>query len=235
LTGATHSEPGLFELADGGTVFLDEIGELPLAVQAKLLRVLESGEVRRMGAVEGRHTDVQIIAATNRNLRTEVAVGRFRADLFYRLTVVNIVVPPLRQRRDDIPLLAAGFIREAAGRLGKPIAGATPEAEKRLIDAPWDGNVRELRNVIEHACLLADGDLLTEHELGNVAASSGFTAPCQQTVTSETSGPSLADLERARILEVLRSTSGNKMAAARILGLSRRALYRRLQRYGCRT
>ncbi|MBI4264659.1 MAG: sigma-54-dependent Fis family transcriptional regulator [Acidobacteria bacterium] len=241
FTGAVDSKPGLFETADGGTIVLDEVGEIPLAMQAKLLRVLESGEVQRVGAVEPRRVDVHVLAATNRDLRAEARAGRFRLDLFYRLGVVELWVPPLRERREDIPYLTAAFVRDAGERLGKRLAGPTPAAERQLVAAPWEGNVRELRNVIERACLLADGDFITEREIQSGAAPStgtgtrGFDArgPAPE------DGPagddhSLSSLEREHILTVLAQSGGNKMTAARRLGLSRRALYRRLERYGIR-
>ena len=165
FTGATEHKPGLFESADDGTLFLDEIGELPLTVQAKLLRVLELGEVHRVGSLDPRKVDVHVIAATNRDLRAEVAAGRFRSDLYYRLNVVEVRLPPLRDRREDIPYLTAAFVRDTAERLQKALVGLTPGAERILGAAAWDGNVRELRNAIERACILADGDFITEREL----------------------------------------------------------------------
>src|SRR3954470_13584081 len=153
FTGAADNKPGLFEAADGGTLFLDEIGELPGAVQAKLLRVLELGEVHRIGSLDPRHVNVHVIAATNRDLRAEVAAGRFRSDLYYRLNVVEVALPALRERREDIPYLTASFVRQTSERLQKPVAGLTPAAERLLAAAHWDGNVRELRNVIERACI----------------------------------------------------------------------------------
>src|SRR5687768_8367702 len=165
FTGAIDNKLGLFEAADGGTLFLDEIGELPLSVQAKLLRVLELGEVHRVGSLDPKRVNVHVVAATNRDLRAEVAAGRFRSDLYYRLNVVELKVAPLRDRREDIPYLTAAFVRDAADRLNKQLAGLTPGAERLLALAPWDGNVRELRNVIERACILADGDFITEKEL----------------------------------------------------------------------
>jgi len=237
FTGAADARRGLFEAADGGTLFLDEVGDLPLAAQAKLLRVLETGDVRRVGALEARRTDVQVIAATNRELHDEVTAGRFRADLFYRLSAVTFVIPPLRDRRDDIPGLAAGFVRENAARLGRPIVGFTASAERHLLASPWEGNVRELRNTVERACLLAEGVRITERELvapgprSRPLGPSPRPAPASRAVSAD-SGPSLARMERGRIVEVLQQTGGNKMATARILGVSRRALYRRLIRYG---
>src|ERR671921_2995101 len=165
FTGATDHKPGLFELADGGTLFLDEIGELPQAVQAKLLRVLELGEVHRVGSLEARRVSVHVIAATNRDLRAEVAAGRFRSDLYYRLNIVEVKLPPLRDRREDIPYLTAAFVRGTSERLQKPLLGLSPGAERLLGAAAWDGNVRELRNVIERACILVEGDFITEREL----------------------------------------------------------------------
>src|SRR3954467_9436200 len=161
FTGATDHKQGLFELADNGTLFLDEIGELPPSVQAKLLRVLEVGDVHRVGSLEPRKVNVHVVAATNRDLRAEVAAGRFRSDLYYRLNIVEVRLPPLRDRREDIPYLTAAFVRDTSERLQKVLAGLTPGAERVLSGAAWDGNVRELRNVIERACILADGDFIT--------------------------------------------------------------------------
>jgi DNA-binding NtrC family response regulator len=236
FTGATDNKPGLFELADGGTLFLDEIGELPLTVQAKLLRVLELGEVHRVGSLEPRRVNVHVVAATNRDLRQEVAGGRFRSDLYYRLNVVEVKLPALRDRREDIPYLTAAFVRETSERLLKPLVGLTPGAERLLGMAPWDGNVRELRNVIERACILADGDFITERELA-VSMPPVTCAPPHATaagVTGEEEPVPADDLlitvEREHIQRALMRAHGNKKAAARMLGLSRRALYRRLER-----
>jgi DNA-binding NtrC family response regulator len=237
FTGATDNKPGLFELADGGTLFLDEIGELPLSVQAKLLRVLELGEVHRVGSLDPRRVNVHVIAATNRDLRTEVAAGRFRSDLYYRLNVVEVRLPPLRDRREDIPYLTAAFVRESSERLQKPLIGLTPGAERLLTAAAWEGNVRELRNVIERACILADGDFITEREL----AVSMPPAPAAPPVPAQVAGAApataaagdsdlLVNVERDHIQRALVRAGGNKKAAAKMLGLSRRALYRRLER-----
>src|SRR5438876_8694080 len=149
FTGAVEAKAGVFEAAQDGTLFLDEVGELPITVQAKLLRALEQGEVQRVGSLQPKKVDVSVIAATNRDLRTEVAAGRFRGDLFYRLNVVEVVLPPLRDRREDIPYLTAAFIRDCAARTHKPLQSLTPAAERLLYSARWDGNVRELKNVIE--------------------------------------------------------------------------------------
>jgi DNA-binding NtrC family response regulator len=242
FTGATENKPGLFEYAHGGTIFLDEIGELPQPVQAKLLRVLETGDVQRIGTMEPRRVDVHVLAATNRDLGEEVAAGRFRADLLYRLNVVEVQVPALRERREDIPYLVAAFVRECAQRLGKRLSGMTPSAERSLMSANWPGNVRELRNVIERACILADGELVTERELvqSKPAAAAAATPPAA--VPSPAAAPaadntegSLSLLEKEHIIRVMESVKGNKVSAARILGLDRRALYRRLERYGIGT
>jgi DNA-binding NtrC family response regulator len=238
FTGATENKPGLFELADGGTLFLDEIGELPPTVQAKLLRVLELGEVQRIGSIEGRRVNVHVIAATNRDLRAEVAAGRFRSDLYYRLNVVEIALPPLRDRREDIPYLTAAFVRQTSERLQKPVAGLTPGAERALSAAHWEGNVRELRNVIERACILADDELISERQLSisvppSPTAASPVPAESSARVPQGTSGEDrdlLVNVERDHIQRALVRAGGNKKAAAKMLGLSRRALYRRLER-----
>ena len=241
FTGATEHKAGLFEVADGGTLFLDEIGELPLSLQAKLLRVLEVGEVHRVGSLEAQPVNVHVIAATHHDLRAEVAAGRFRSDLYYRLNIVEIALPPLRERREDIPYLTAAFVHETSDRLGKPLTGIAPAAERLLASAAWEGNVRELRNVIERACILADGALITERELaaclppspwtpvsGAAAHASGAAA---SGLESAGGNPDLlATVERDHIQRALLRAGGNKKAAAKLLGLSRRALYRRLER-----
>jgi DNA-binding NtrC family response regulator len=231
FTGATENKPGLFELADGGTLFLDEVGELPATVQAKLLRVLELGEVHRVGSLDPRRVNVHVIAATNRDLRAEVAAGRFRSDLYYRLNVVEVKLPALRERREDIPYLTAAFVRETSERLQKPLLGLTPGAERLLGAAPWDGNVRELRNVIERACILADADFITERELA--VSMPVLQLPSNGAVSAEQASQDadlLVTVEREHIQRALLRANGNKKAAARMLGLSRRALYRRLER-----
>jgi DNA-binding NtrC family response regulator len=239
FTGATDNKPGLFELADGGTLFLDEIGELPMSVQAKLLRVLELGEVHRVGSLEPRRVNVHVIAATNRDLRAEVTAGRFRSDLYYRLNIVEVRLPPLRARREDIPYLTAAFVRATSERLQKPLLGLSPGAERVLGAAPWDGNVRELRNVIERACILADGEFITERELAismpapqmpTPTATVGLGAPAAPREDVAADGELLVTVEREHIQRALHRANGNKKAAARMLGLSRRALYRRLER-----
>jgi DNA-binding NtrC family response regulator len=236
FTGAVDTKAGLFETAHTGTLFLDEVGELPMAVQAKLLRALENGEVQRVGSLQPKKVDVAVIAATNRDLRAEVAAGRFRGDLFYRLNVVGVTLPPLRDRREDIPYLTAAFIRQYAERLDKPLTGITPSAERVLLNARWDGNVRELKNAIERACILAEGATLSERELagafGVEPTSASLRARLKEADAAHGDSPAaLYDLEREHIVEVLRQVSGNRMAAAKVLGISRRALYRRLERH----
>jgi two-component system response regulator HydG len=245
FTGATENKIGLFELADKGTLFLDEIGELPLALQAKLLRVLETGEIQRVGSSEGRKVDVHVFAATNRNLRNEVAAGRFRGDLYYRLNVIEVTLPPLRERREDIQYLMAAFVREFATRLQKPLAGVTAEAEHLMVNAQWEGNVRELRNALERACILAEGELITERELvgvvtsperGSMSSPAGMPAATSAPAGAAPAPPFedrllLSDIEHDHILRVLEHTRSNKKAAAKLLGISRRKLYRYLERF----
>jgi transcriptional regulator of aromatic amino acid metabolism len=229
FTGATDTKVGLFEHADKGTLFLDEIGELPLTIQAKLLRAVDQGEVQRVGSLEGKHVDVAVIAATNRDLRTEAANGRFRSDLYYRLSVMQIHIVPLRERREDIPYLSAVFIREAADRLNRPMTGMTAAAERTLLQAPWPGNVRELRNVIERACLLSDGKMLNERDV--LAAMPPAIATEAPPVLTESALPArgstldpnvVTNAQRAQVEHALREARGNKAAAARLLGISRR-------------
>jgi two-component system, NtrC family, response regulator HydG len=234
FTGATDNKPGLFEAADGGTLFLDEIGELPAAVQAKLLRVLETGEVQRVGSVQPRKVDVRIVVATNRDLRAEAEAGRFRSDLFYRLNVVELSVPPLRDRREDIPYLTAAFVREFSVKFGKEIEGVSSAAERILISGAWAGNVRELRNVLERACMLADDPTLTERDVAAAMPSIRESLPPAAAPAAPPERPpqGLDAIERGHIVRVLAETGGNKLVAARRLGISRRTLYRRLERHG---
>jgi DNA-binding NtrC family response regulator len=224
-TGAVSSRKGRFEMADGGTVFLDEIGEIPLATQVKLLRVLQGGEFERVGGSETIQVDVRVIAATNADLTRAVAEGRFREDLFYRLNVISIEIPPLRERREDIPLLTQHFIEKYSRLAGKKLKGITPEALDRLQSSEWPGNVRELENTIERGVVLATGDLITEAEIarpddGKEAAPAAIPFRV---------GQALADLERAAILQTLKAVDGDKDAAAKILGIGVATLYRRLK------
>jgi DNA-binding NtrC family response regulator len=233
FTGASDTKAGLFEAADGGTLFLDEVGELPMTVQAKLLRILETGELHRVGSLEARKVDVRIVAATNRNLDEAVAAGRFRRDLLYRLNVVQIGAPPLRDRRDDVPYLTAAFIAGCRERFQTAVSGVTPAAEAVLREYEWPGNVRELRNVLERACLLADGQLLTDRDVARAlpagsSRSAGASAPAH---AGRTARKALKQVQFDEIERALRETAGNKSAVARRLGVSRRALYRRLDKH----
>jgi len=237
FTGATDAKPGLFELADGGTLFLDEIGEMPLTMQAKLLRVVENGDVQRVGATQPRRVDVRVIAATNRNLIDEIAAGRFRQDLYYRLNIVEIPLPALREHPEDIPYLSAAFVKEFAARFKKPLMGISPGAERVLQNSPWPGNVRELRNTLERACMLSESHLLSEREL----LSAMGAANRWQMSTSSSMPPAAAprppspELTREDVEEALQRVGGNKSAAARALGVSRRAFYRRLESLAIRS
>lgn len=232
FTGATETRVGLFEHADRGTLFLDEAGELPLALQAKLLRAVEVGDVQRVGSLESRRVDVQVIAATNRNLRTEAAAGRFRSDLFYRLSILEIHLVPLRERREDIPYLTASFIRELADRLKRTITGVSAAAERLLQEARWPGNIRELKNVIERACILGEGKILGEREVQN-AMSLGQTGPELPFGIRDAPAdirPTRSMPDKERIQRTLQEVGGNKARAAKVLGVSRRSFYRWLDR-----
>jgi two-component system response regulator HydG len=229
FTGASETKPGLFEVADGGTIFLDEIGELPLTVQAKLLRVLESGEVNRVGSLESRKVNVHIIAATNRDLRAEVAAGRFRSDLYYRLNVIALHVPPLRDRRDDIPILTHHFLsREAAAHstVERELSDATMEL---LIKYDWPGNVRELENALERAAVVSQSGVIQPDALPDRVRS----APMPQLIAdAQPANPPMEVIERAYIHWVLQAEGGNKTRAAEVLGIDPSTLYRKLNRYG---
>ena len=234
FTGATGAKPGLFELADGGTLFLDEIGEMPLGMQAKLLRVVEYGEVQRVGSTTPRRVDVRVIAATNRNLFDEVAAGRFRQDLYYRLNIVEIVLPALRDHPEDIPYLSAAFVKEFATRFRKALMGISPGAERVLQNSPWPGNVRELRNTLERACMLSESHVLSERELLSAMGSSARPQFSTSRPPAVAPRPPSPKFDRATVEEALARARGNKSEAARALGLSRRAFYRRLESLGIR-
>jgi DNA-binding NtrC family response regulator len=221
FTGAERTKPGRFELADGGTLFLDEVGELPPAMQVKLLRVLQDRMVDRIGGTAPLKVDVRLIAATNRNLDQEVANGDFREDLLYRLKVVELVSPPLRERLDDIPDLVECFSERHAERLERPRPAVAPQALQALMTRPWPGNVRELENAVERAVLLGDGETLTPADFGMAD-----TAPSQAPASTlkEASRVAAAETERRMILAALDLTDGNVTHAADRLGLSRRGL-----------
>lgn len=229
FTGAFKDKPGLIEEADRGTLLLDEIGEIPLEMQVKLLRVLETGEVQRIGELRPRTVNFRLVAATNRELELEVREGRFRQDLFFRLNVVSIEIPPLRRRKDDIPLLARYFLAQECQRNHRdPLLGFTDEAVATLTRYSWPGNVRELENVVARAVALAEGEWLDTDDLppglesGSISVE-GLVLPADIT---------LADAERFLILRSLELASGNKKEAARRLGIGLATLYRKLSQYG---
>jgi DNA-binding NtrC family response regulator len=237
FTGATDAKVGLFEHADRSTLFLDEIGELPLTVQAKLLRAVEYGEIQRVGSLEAKRVDVTVIAATNLDLRAAAAAGRFRSDLYYRLSVMEIHLVPLRERREDIPYLSAVFLREVTERLKRPVIGMTAAAERTLLEASWPGNVRELRNVIERACLLSDGRMLSERDVLTAmppALGAPMAAPpidsAMPASADEWDPDFLTNAQRRQVEQALRESGGNKAAAARLLGISRRSIFRWVKR-----
>jgi DNA-binding NtrC family response regulator len=223
FTDARADRAGCFELADGGTLFLDEIANMPLSQQAKLLRVLETGEIQRLGSSKVRFCDVRILAATNADLRREIEAGRFREDLLYRLNAVVVRVPPLRERREDIVTLAEGFLHEFAERYRKGALSFHPLARQAYLAHPWPGNVRELEHAVERGVLLSRGEEVTVADLGLGETKDG--SPHLEEMTLE-------DAERHLILKALERAGGNANQAAETLGLSRSALYRRLQRYG---
>jgi len=231
FTGAIDTKVGLFEHAGGGTLFLDEAGELPLALQAKMLRAIDNGEVQRVGSLEVRHADVSVIAATNRDLRAESAAGRFRPDLFYRLSVIEIHLPPLRERREDIPYLTAAFVHASARRLNRAITGVTAAAEDLLQRVEWPGNLRELRNVLERACIMSDARILTENDIAAAMAAPSGSAELSAPPAAPSIDPDLlSTAQRDQVQRAMEATKGNKTAAARMLGVSRRSLYRWLER-----
>ncbi|MDE6734673.1 MAG: sigma-54 dependent transcriptional regulator [Desulfovibrio sp.] len=233
FTGADRRREGRFVQANGGTLFLDEIGEMPLQLQAKLLRALQQGEIQRVGSDVPITVDVRVIAATNRNLLREAQEKRFREDLFFRLNVISIEVPALRQRGDDIPLLAAYFLQRFAERNRKSIKGFSPQALDSMRRYRWPGNVRELENAVERAVILCCGDLVTPAELPDTVAHAPepAEAPEPQDAIS-LAGMALEDVERLAIEDTLRQTGDNKSEAARRLGITRATLHNKLRKYG---
>ncbi|MGC8881404.1 MAG: sigma-54-dependent transcriptional regulator [Bryobacteraceae bacterium] len=221
-TGADRDRTGVFEAANGGTVFLDEIGEIDLNFQLKLLRFLQEKEIRPLGSSKPKKVDVRVLAATNRNLRKMVEEGKFREDLWYRLDVVRITVPPLRERRGDIPLLAAAFLRRYNERYGLD-ARITESGMRALCEYTWPGNVRQLQHMIERLVILAPGGRITEDAVEEAIRASS---------PREEAGETLAEAEAEQIRKVLAATGGNKSRAARILGIERKTLYRKLERMG---
>jgi len=229
FSGASASKAGKFELADKGTLFLDEIGDVPAAIQVKLLRVLQDREFERLGGTKTHKVDVRLVAATNRDLRAALEEGTFREDLYYRLNVVAIDIPPLRDHKEDIPVLANFFLERCARESGKPVGGISPEAMKRLMEYHWPGNVRELQNIIERGVTLSSGatldatDIYLDDPATHAASSTPHVLP---------PGMTLEQWEDETIREALRRAGGNKSQAARALGLSRNALRYRLSKLG---
>jgi transcriptional regulator with GAF, ATPase, and Fis domain len=228
FTGADRQKRGLLESADGGTVFLDEIGEMVPLLQAKLLRFLEEKSFRRVGGNVDLRVDVRIIAATNRNLETEVRQGKFREDLYYRLNVVPIVLPSLRERREDIPLLINYYVDSYNSEFRKRIKRVSPEAMERLKAYPWPGNVRELRNVVERAMLLVEGDELGAAQFPITEAR---TARLTEAVELPAGGVDLEQLERSLVVQALDRTSWNQTRAASLLGLNRDQIRYRIEKF----
>jgi formate hydrogenlyase transcriptional activator len=225
FTGAIQRKPGRFALANGGTIFLDEIGELPLEVQVKLLRVLQEREFEAIGATRATQVNVRVIAATNRDLGEAVRRGTFREDLFYRLNIFPIQVPPLRERQADVPPLARHFVTEFGKRMGRPVRQISVEAMRQLTAYAWPGNVRELANVLERAVILCDGPAILEQHLGTLA----------RQVTTSTSFLTLQDMERQHILRALEQTRGvlaGPNGAARLLGMRRSTVWSRMKKLG---
>jgi two-component system response regulator AtoC len=230
FTGATTERQGLFEEADGGTLFLDELGDLPLPLQVKLLRALQEGEVRRVGDNASRSVDVRLVAATARDLEVDVAEGRFRADLYYRVNVVRIHLPALRERTEDVPELVRHFVDRFNRRLGLRVTGVSSAAMRALVDYPWPGNVRELENVVERAMVLTDGPTIELEQLPALAPPvprvDGGASPLDLSVKRRTD-----ELERVLIKEALERTRNNRTRAAKLLDLSHRALLYKIRDY----
>lgn len=225
FTGAISSKEGLFKIADKGTLFLDEVGELPLSLQVKLLRVIEDGEVLPVGGVKTIKTDIRLIAATTRNLSKEVEKGNFREELYYRLNVVEIALPPLRERKEDIPPLVNHFVNRLNMELRKSVSGVDPQAMRILLSYSWKGNVRELRNVIERAMILCEGDIIMPFDLPSPLSVGKEPIEKEEDNLKEI----LRKYEREHIIKVLEKTGPDKKEAARLLGLSLSSLYRKIE------
>jgi two-component system response regulator PilR (NtrC family) len=228
FTGASSSQEGLFQRAQGGTVFLDEIGELPVSLQPKLLRVIEGKEVLPVGATTPTQVDVRILAATNRDLEKEVETGRFREDLYYRLNVIGLHIPPLRERQEDIPRLIEHLIRRHNVEMKTNYKGADNAAMKILMSAPWKGNVRELENVLERAMILGDGEWIMPADLPESKVSKDDRPPS----TGRNLKAAVRAYEKSHLENVLRETAGDRTRAAEFLGLSRSSLYRKMEQLG---
>ncbi|HEV2853549.1 MAG TPA: sigma-54 dependent transcriptional regulator [Thermoanaerobaculia bacterium] len=231
-TGATRRRVGRFEAADGGTLFLDEIGNLSASGQAKLLRVLQSGQFERLGSSETRRVDVRLICATNADLRREIALGRFREDLYYRLNVIELHVPPLAERPEDVVPLAERFLRDLSPSPTGAVWRLDPEARERLVRHSWPGNVRELENTLRRAVLIASGDAIRLEDLGLGAAPAVSRAPAVASAGEEGDGNDLLLAERVRLERALEEAGGVVAKAAESMGLSRQAFYRKMEKHG---
>ena len=230
FTGAVSRKSGMFELANGGTLFLDEIGDMPFSLQVKILRVLQEKCITRLGGTEPLPINARIVCATNKDLEQMVRDGKFREDLFFRLNVVRIHIPPLRERKDDIPLLAAWIIKKLNANMGRHFSGLTPEAMEKLKSYDFYGNIRELENILERAAIFSDGDLITEDNVelrGNNLRPSGT----KETEASSSEGLSLKEIERQTIEKALRRWEGNRTKAANELGITRRTLITKIDEY----
>ncbi|PYU17094.1 MAG: sigma-54-dependent Fis family transcriptional regulator [Acidobacteria bacterium] len=227
FTGATQDKSGLFEYANGGTLFLDEIGEMPLATQAKLLRVLQSQEIQRVGSPAVRKVDVRVVAATNRDLRARVADKEFRDDLYYRLSMVEVKLPLLAERKEDLPLLVRYLVERFATQYNKPIRGLTRRAQALLARYMWPGNVRELENALGHACMMVEGDLIDVRDFPDT-----LRKPAERELVEDEDLIPLDELQRRHALRVLARVGGNKKRAAEILGIARTTLYQLLAESG---
>jgi DNA-binding NtrC family response regulator len=225
FTGASQDKAGLFEYANHGTLFLDEVGELPIAAQAKLLRILQNRELQRVGSPETHSIDVHVIAATNRNLRELVAAGKFREDLFYRLSMIEIHLSPLAERKEDVPLLQRHFLHLYSSRYGKRIRGISQRAQLMLAQYPWPGNVRELENVVGNACIMAQGEVIMESDLPDT-----LRQHRKKPYLSDPGLISFEELQARHLRYVLARVDGNKVRAAEILGVSRATIYDMLAR-----
>ena len=231
FTGAERERKGYFEQANGGTLFMDEVGDIPLSTQVKLLRVLESGEITRVGTNEAIRVNVRLVSATNRDLSEAIAAGTFRQDLYHRLKVVGVKLPPLRARREDITLLLEHFLKEFSTAHGKPLATVTPALRKALMAYPWPGNVRELRNVVESLVVIDTDGVLDLDDLTEELVAAGGPAEAAAMGPDPLLGKSLDDIERHYIVETLALCEGNREEAARRLGIGERTLYRKLDAY----